>query len=171
MNKNTKKIVIGVVIVILILVIAWLVFQSMETDTVSIGATNEMPNENMGISNAVNENTENEINNIIEENEVDNEVIVEQENKVAENETDEDNNSGDTTDSEIVSGTNLSREEKAIQLAKDYYEEEYGSSEGLYFRFEDINGDGRYIIRAGSAGESNNRFFIVNIDAETVEEK
>ena len=49
-----------------------------------------------------------------------------------------------------MTGTTASREERAVELAKEYYEEEYGSTDGVYFRYE-VNCDGRYIVRAGSA--------------------
>ncbi len=166
MSKGTKKVIGIIVVVALIVGICYLAYESANPDTVSIGATNEVPNENMGVSNEVNEVNENELTNEVEQNEVVNEVAEEPEDDETQEPVNEENG-----ESEVVTGTNLSREEKAVELAKEYYEEQYGSAEGIYFSYEDVKGDGRYIVTAGTAGSGSNRFFFVNLTTGEVEEK
>ena len=166
MKKGTKRVIGAVIAILLILVIAWLIYESVKPETVSIGATNEIPNENMGITNKVDDLVENEIANTVK-NEIANETTV---NEVSgENNVDEENNN--TSDSEVITGTNATREEKAVEIAKKYYEKTYGSTEGIYFTYDSVNGDGRYRVIAGTAGSSSNKFLIVNINTGEVTEK
>lgn len=165
MKKGTKQAIIAVVVIILILAIVWIVYESVKPEPVNISATNEMPNENMGESNLINE-TENDVTNVLEENELVNETVDEGTNEVAQNE--ETTQSGD--DSEIISGTTKSREERAVELAKEYYEEEYGSTEGIYFEYDSIYEDGRYIVRAGTA-DTGTMYLYVNLSTENVSEE
>lgn len=164
MSKNSKKIIGVIIILALILALIWIVYESVKPETVSISASNELPNENMGLDNIINNIFENTVTNTVSENEIINEVN----QNVVEDET-ETEVSNDH--SEVVSGTNTSREERAIELAKEYYEEEYGDISEIYFSCEEIYNDGRYIIRAGSAGSGINMFLFVDLDTEIVTEK
>ena len=169
MKKGTKKIIGIVIAILLILVIAWLIYESVKPDTVSIGATNEIPNENMGIANEVGNFIENDITNTANENEIANEVVNEVNNNETNTEEQVTDNSNEN-DSEIVSGTATSREEKAVELAEEYYEKEYGSTDGIYFEYDSINGDGRYRIRIGTA-DTGTMYLFVNLSTGEVSEK
>ena len=138
-----KKVIAVIVIFVLILAIIWIVYESVKPEPVSISATNELPNENMGLDNIINDIFENETNTTNE-----NEIV----NETAQNNVDEDKK---TTEND----------------AKKYYEEEYGSTDEIYFSCEEINGDGRYIVRVGTAGQGMNMFLLVNIDNGKVTEK
>lgn len=162
MKKGTKKVIGAVIAIVVVLVLAWLIYESVKPETVSIGATNELPNENMGLNNVTNDLSAEAVTNSETTYEPTNEVSNEA-NNVVEQET-EDNN-----ESEIVSGSSLSREERAVELAKEYYEEEYGSADGIYFEFDSLNEDGRYRVRAGTA-DSGTKYFLVDLNNETVEE-
>ena len=177
MNQNVKKIIIAVIILILLLAIIWIVYEQFKLETAESGNTNILPNENTGIDNVTNEFTEdanliNEINsedgNIIA-NEVTNEEKNSNEDK---NEQSKNENSGSNNgkDSEKVYGTVEERQERAVELAKEFYEEKYGNSDELNFDYEALNGDGRYIVRAGTPGFGVNKFFFVNLETEIVEE-
>ena len=166
MSRNTKKILGIVVIVILILAVIWVVYENIKPEPANVNISNELPDENVGIDNIINDIFENEVTNTVS-NEIVNEVIDKGTNKNEESNT----NQVDKEDSETVSGTATTREEKAIELAKEYYEEEYGSTEGIYFRYEGIKGDGRYIIRAGTAGTGRDKFFFIDLKTGIVEEK
>lgn len=166
MSKNTKKILGIVVIVILILVVIWVVYENVKPEPASVNISNKLPDENVGIDNIINDIFENEVTNTVS-NETVNEIIDKGTNKNEESNT----NQVDKEDSETVSGTATTRKEKAIELAKEYYEEEYGSTEGIYFRYEGIKGDGRYIIRAGTAGTGRDKFFFIDLKTGIVEEK
>lgn len=77
-------------------------------------------------------NVVNNTNSIVEENEIaSNNTVTEQENNVVENNT--------TVDKEV---SNLSPEEQAKKLAKD----NWGADDTVYFSFEEVNAEGRYVI-------------------------
>ena len=173
MSKSVKKVIAVIVVLVLILAVIWVVYESVKPEPASISATNELPNENMGLDNIINDIFEDETNST-NENEVVNETV--QNNIDEDTDTTENNNSSDNTDnnsnnSEVVSGTNTSREERAIEYAKQYYEEEYGSTDEIYFSCEEIYGDGRYSVRVGTAGQGMNMFLLVNIDNGEVTER
>lgn len=174
MSKNTKIIIIAIVIIVLLAAIIWVVYESFKSEPASIGETNVLPNENMGIDNVTNEFLEEGTNNINETNSVDTNVVANElkdEEGSSEATTSESNDNNGNIDSEKVYGTVADREARAVELAKEYYEEEYGNSEELNFDYEALNGDGRYIVRAGKPGVGRNKFFYVDIDTEIVEEK
>lgn len=169
MRKGTKKVIGAIIIILLILAVIWLVYESIKPKPVSINTTNELPNENMGIDNVINVLFENVVTNAIENNEVVNEIS--NEIQVEEENTESQENNDDNNESEIVEGTNSSREERAVELAKEFYEEEYGNSDKVYFSCEEINGDGRYIVRAGNAGSGKNMFLLVDLTTGIVTKK
>ena len=41
----------------------------------------------------------------------------------------------------------------------------------MYFTYDSVNGDGRYIVIAGTAGSGSNKFLLVDLNAEEVTEK
>ena len=166
MKKGTKKIIGIVVAIIIVLALAWLIYESVKPDTVSIGATNEIPNENMGITNEVGNFIEDDTTNTINQNETTIEAVPEENNSEAEEEI-KNNNEGE---SEVVSGTTTSREERAVELAKEYFEKEYGSTDGIYFEYDSVNGDGRHIVRAGTA-DTGTMYLLVNLSTGEVAEK
>ena len=55
MSKSTKKLLGIVVIVILILAIVWLVYENIKPQPTSVNVTNELPDENKGIDNIIND--------------------------------------------------------------------------------------------------------------------
>ena len=152
----------------------WVVYESFKSEPASIGETNVLPNENMGIDNVTNEFLEEGTNNINETNSLDTNVVaneLEDEQVSSEATTNEANDNNGNKDSEKVYGTVADREARAVELAKEYYEEEYGNADELNFDYEALDGDGRYIVRAGKPGVGRNKFFYVDIDTEIVEEK
>ena len=165
MRKGTKKVIGAIIIIILILAVIWLVYESVKPEPASIEPVNELPNENMGLDNIINNLFENVETNVTTENEVVNETTT---NATNTKETETTESSAST--SEVVSGTAISREEKAVELAKEYYEEEYGSTEGIYFTYDSVYQDGRYIVRAGTA-DTGTMYLFVNLDTEIVSER
>ena len=81
-----------------------------------------------------------------------------------------DTNSGNSS-SELMPGTNESREERAVELAKEYYEEEYGSLDGIYFRCDSVYKDGRYVVTVTSGPNETLAFLYVDLRTELVEER
>lgn len=169
MSKSTKNILGILIIVILILAILWMVYENMKTEPASVHTTNELTDENKELDNIINDLFENEI--VNEETNVINKIVNETVNEDEKTDNETVNKEENNGMSETVEGTTLSREEKAIEIAKEYYKEKYGSTDGIYFSCEEVNGDGRYIVRAGSAGTINNKFLLVDIDTELVTEK
>ena len=175
MNKNVKMAIVLVIIAILALAIVWMVYEAIKPDSAEIKPTSDLPNENMGIDNIINDFTESNVINEIEQNIVTNET---EENKEEDNENtaDKDNNSEESpnatqSNSEVVSGTSQTREERAVELAEGFYKEKYGEPKDIYFEYDSVYKDGRYIVTAGNAGGSNSKFFFVDINTGLVTEK
>ena len=170
MSKSTKRLLGIVVIVVLILAIVWMVYENLKPESASVHTANELTNVNKELDNIINDLFENEPINE-ETNVIANEIVNETVNddEKADNETvnkEENNNT-----SETVEGTTLSREEKAEKLAKEYYEDEYGSVEGIYFRYDSIYGDGRYIVVARNSSGATVAFLFVDLSTGKVTRK
>ena len=169
MKKGTKKIIGAIIALLLIIAVIWLIYESVKPEPVSIAASNELPNENMGLDNIINDLFENVVTNTAETNETTNEVVNEV-NEVEEEPAKE--NAEDSNESEIVSGTTTSREERAVEIAKEYYEKEYGSPDEVYFTYDSIYEDGRYIVRAGNAETGvKTLYLLVNLNTGEVTER
>lgn len=172
MSKGAKSFLVIVVIVLLVLGIVWAVYENYKTEPANINATTDLPDENKGIDNIINDFVENEMINTVEEANVVEDTTTDNEevsgNNSNSNENSDSSSSGNS--SEVVEGTSTSREERAIELAKEYYEEEYGNSDDLYFSYEGVNGEGKHIVRA-SSNAVNVAFLIVDLNTGLVTEK
>lgn len=166
---NKKKIIGILVVIIIIILIGWLVYKDEEFTLENIQHANKLETHKKEDTNTLNNLLDNEIINDIVENETTNETVNDEkeENKTNNNTS---NNTNNENDSETVTDTSVTREEKAVQLAKEYYENEYGSIEDIYFRYDSINGDGRYRVVASSDGKTL-AFLLVNLDDGTVTKK
>lgn len=175
MSKGGKTFLILVIIVLLALGIMWAVYENYKTEPANINATTDLPDENKGIDNIINDFVENEIVNSVEEANVVSEdsTTLEEENASSSGDSNSNENVEDTnkgSSSEVVEGTTMSREERAIELAKEYYEEEYGDSDGIYFRYDGVNGEGKHIVVASSNAVTV-AFLIVDLNTGLVTEK
>lgn len=168
MSKNTKTVLVIIVIALLALAIIWAVYESYKPEPASINTTTNLPDENKGLDNIINDFVVNEVNNNVE----DENIVEENKNNINQQEQEEDNNEKENTQSsEVVPGTSETREEKAIELVKEFYEEKYGNSEGLYFN-PSVYRDGRYLVTVGSAELGiNNKFFFVDLNTGIIEER
>lgn len=165
MNKSTKKIIGIIIIILLVLAVSGAIYISVKPKETSIEPSNKLLDETV---NTINDVVENEIVNETVENEVINEISNEEQTNKNEQNVEKPVDNGN--DSEVVEGTTQSREEKAVELAKKYYEKEYGSTEGVYFRYDSINGDGRYRVVASSNGKTV-AFLLVDLNTEIVTQK
>ena len=172
MSKGAKRFLVIVVIVLLVLGIVWAVYENYKTEPANINATTDLPDENKGIDNIINDFVENEIVNTVEEANVVEDTTTDNEGVSANNSNSNENSDSSSSgnSSEVVEGTSTSREERAIELAKEYYEEEYGNSDDLYFSYEGVNGEGKHIVRA-SSNAVNVAFLIVDLNTGLVTEK
>lgn len=165
MNKSTKKIIGIVIIILLVIAVLGAVYVSLKPKETGIDPSNKLLDETV---NTMNDVVENEIVNETVENKVVNEVSNEEQIDKSDENVEKPVNNGN--DSEIVEGTTTSREEKAVELAKKYYKKEYGSTDGIYFRYDSINGDGRYRVVASTNGKTV-AFLLVDLNTETVTQK
>ena len=163
MSKGAKRFLIVIVVAIVVLAIIWIVYEANKPEPASINATTELPDENKGIDNIINDFVENEVVSEEDENANEDATAGEKEEVVT------DTNSGNSS-SELMPGTNESREERAVELAKEYYEEEYGSLGGIYFRCDSVYKDGRYVVIAGKDAKTV-AFLYVDLRTELVEER
>lgn len=172
MSKGAKSFLVIVVIVLLVLGIVWAVYENYKTEPANINATTDLPDENKGIDNIINDFVENEMINTVEEANVVEDTTTDNEEVSANNSNSNENSDSSSSgnSSEVVEGTSTSREERAIELAKEYYEEEYGNSDDLYFSYEGVNGEGKHIVRA-SSNAVNVAFLIVDLNTGLVTEK
>ena len=175
MNKNGKKALVIILLIILIGIVIWFVYKKVTSNNTNLVPTNETLSQDSIIGNDILQNAVDEANEI-EENTVTNDITnevsdgkVEEEEKEPEEEK-EGSSSNNSSGSEVVSGTETSREERAIELTKEYYADEYGSTDGIYFRCDSVNSDGRYRVIA-SANAATVGFFYVDINNGKVEEK
>lgn len=164
MSKGAKRFLIVIVIAVVVLAIIWIVYEANKPEPASINAATELPDENKGIDNIINDFVENEV--VSEEDENANEDATAGEKEEEETDT----NSGNSS-SELMPGTNESREERAVELAKEYYEEEYGSLDGIYFRCDSVYKDGRYVVTVTSGPNETLAFLYVDLRTELVEER
>lgn len=164
MSKGAKRFLIVIVIAIVVLAIIWIVYEANKPEPASINAATELPDENKGIDNIINDFVENEVVSEEDENANEDATAGEKEEEVT------DTNSGNSS-SELMPGTNESREERAVELAKEYYEDEYGSLDGIYFRCDSVYKDGRYVVTVTSGPNETLAFLYVDLRTELVEER
>lgn len=164
MSKGAKRFLIVIVVAIVVLAIIWIVYEANKPEPASINAATELPDENKGIDNIINDFVENEVVSEEDKNANEDATAGEKEEVVT------DTNSGNSS-SELMPGTNESREERAVELAKEYYEEEYGSLDGIYFRCDSVYKDGRYVVTVTSGPNETLAFLYVDLRTEIVEER
>ena len=164
MSKGAKRFLIVIVVAIVVLAIIWIVYEANKPEPASINAATELPDENKGIDNIINDFVENEVVSEEDENANEDATAGEKEEVVT------DTNSGNSS-SELMPGTNESREERAVELAKEYYEEEYGSLDGIYYRCDSVYKDGRYVVTVTSGPNETLAFLYVDLRTELVEER
>lgn len=168
MSKNTKTVLVIILIALLALAIIWAVYESYKPEPASINTTTNLPDENKGLDNIINDFVVNEVNNNVE----DENIVEENKNNINQQEQEEDNNEKENTQSsEVVPGTSESREEKAIELAKEFYEEEYGNIDELAFRYDSVYKDGRHIVVVSSTGGKTVAFLFVDLNTGLVQKK
>ena len=167
MSKGAKKALGIIIIIILIILVAWMIYGNATKETNNSNTLNTVQMENPEELNAVENEVQNEIVNIVENEEV--VQNVEETEPEESTETNKEEDKSETQTSEVVSGDSLSREERAIQYAKEYYEEEYGSSDGVNFTNDGVREDGSFIVRSGTVEKP--IYFIVNISTGEVTEK
>lgn len=121
--------------------------------------SNNKPNTNNTIKNDNTNKVENNTNNKTENNTQNNETEIKDDEN---DKKDEENNNSDDKKEEVVQ---LTDDEKAKELAK----KQYGTGDGVYFRIEQISGNGIYIVSVRDSETTKDlQWYTVDVKNETV---
>ncbi len=162
-NKAVKNGLIVLAIVILLFLIIFFVYDSLKTKPINTNAMQEqniVEDANKGLDNILNQAYNSEKNDVIENEEEKTTNNEEEKNENVEIDNEEDNNK--------EKDPLISREEKAIELAK----KAWGSTSGVVFTCQGIQPDGTYVVGVyKSAGSRAEQLYIVNVDTGAVTER
>ena len=155
MEKTAKRSVLIILIVILLFVIIWFVYDSLKKEPVNANSiTTNITDKNSGLDNVINDLFEK-----ADINEIDANLI---ENTIDEN-TNTTNETVTNTGSSTTSVT--SKEQKAVALVK----KTWGDTDGVYFSNMSIDNKGRYIVSVNDSKTTKTlAFFVVDVDKELV---
>ena len=150
MNKTITRSVLVIAIAIVLFAIIWVVYDMVKKEPANANVVdNNLPDENAGLDNVINELFEN----IVEENEIVNDM---------ENEVNEEENEDE--DVETSSETVTSKEKRAVELVKEFW----GEDDSVYFSYQSIDNQGRYIVSVNRKDSSVIAWYTVDVDSEIV---
>ena len=141
MDKKTK-VIIGILVIAILIIAGYLSYAYVfdfgnKKDSNSISTMNEVP------KNIIESSSNNVIENEVTENQIDNTQV---NNEKIENP--EENKIEESNNTEIQE---LSDDEKALKIVKD----DWGTTDGVYFKIENINGNGTYEIAVRDSNLTN----------------
>ena len=156
MEKTAKKSVLIILIMILLFVIIWFVYDSFKKEPANANAvTTNITDKNSGLDNVINDLFEKADINEIDANLIGNTIVDDKTNSTNETVT----NTGSSTTSVT------SKEQKAVALVK----KAWGDTDGVYFSNMSIDNQGRYIVSVNDAKTTKTlAFFKVDVDKELV---
>lgn len=156
MEKNAKRSVLIILIMILLFVIIWFVYDSFKKEPANANAvTTNITDKNSGLDNVINDLFEKADINEIDANLIGNTIVDDNTNSTNETVT----NTGSSTTSVT------SKEQKAVALVK----KAWGDTDGVYFSNMSIDNQGRYIVSVNDAKTTKTlAFFKVDVDKELV---
>lgn len=156
MEKTAKKSVLIILIMILLFVIIWFVYDSFKKEPANANAvTTNITDKNSGLDNVINDLFEKADINEIDANLIGNTIVDDNTNSINETVT----NTGSSTTSVT------SKEQKAVALVK----KAWGDTDGVYFSNMSIDNQGRYIVSVNDAKTTKTlAFFKVDVDKELV---
>lgn len=156
MEKTAKKSVLIILIMILLFVIIWFVYDSFKKEPANANAvTTNIKDKNSGLDNVINDLFEKADINEIDANLIGNTIVDDNTNSTNETVT----NTGSSTTSVT------SKEQKAVALVK----KAWGDTDGVYFSNMSIDNQGRYIVSVNDAKTTKTlAFFKVDVDKELV---
>lgn len=156
MEKTAKKSVLIILIMILLFVIIWFVYDSFKREPVNANSvTTNITDKNSGLDNVINDLFEKADINEIDANLIGNTIVDDNTNSTNETVT----NTGSSTTSVT------SKEQKAVALVK----KAWGDTDGVYFSNMSIDNQGRYIVSVNDAKTTKTlAFFKVDVDKELV---
>lgn len=156
MEKTAKRSVLIILIMILLFVIIWFVYDSFKKEPANANAvTTNITDKNSGLDNVINDLFEKADINEIDANLIGNTIVEDNTNSTNETVT----NTGSSTTSVT------SKEQKAVALVK----KAWGDTDGVYFSNMSIDNQGRYIVSVNDAKTTKTlAFFKVDVDKELV---
>lgn len=156
MEKTAKRSVLIILIMILLFVIIWFVYDSFKKEPANANAvTTNITDKNSGLDNVINDLFEKADINEIDANLIGNTIVDDNTNSTNETVT----NTGSSTTSVT------SKEQKAVALVK----KAWGDTDGVYFSNMSIDNQGRYIVSVNDAKTTKTlAFFKVDVDKELV---
>lgn len=156
MEKTAKRSVLIILIMILLFVIIWFVYDSFKKEPANANAvTTNITDKNSGLDNVINDLFEKADINEIDANLIGNTIVDDNTNSTSETVT----NTGSSTTSVT------SKEQKAVALVK----KAWGDTDGVYFSNMSIDNQGRYIVSVNDAKTTKTlAFFKVDVDKELV---
>ena len=156
MEKTAKKSGLIILIMILLFVIIWFVYDSFKKEPANANAvTTNITDKNSGLDNVINDLFEKADINEIDANLIGNTIVDDNTNSTNETVT----NTGSSTTSVT------SKEQKAVALVK----KAWGDTDGVYFSNMSIDNQGRYIVSVNDAKTTKTlAFFKVDVDKELV---
>jgi len=165
-NKKTKIIILIMIIILLVIVAAVLTIElyHIRNNKENVPASNE----NNVVENQINNNITNEAvqNNIIENNinqTQENEVV---QNTVVESVTSTENNQ--QVSKEEIDNESIKKEEDNKQKAINIVKENWGEDEKVYFSFDSIDNNGKYIVSVRDRASTEALYwYTVDIEKET----
>ena len=156
MEKTAKKSALIILIMILLFVIIWFVYDSFKKEPANANAvTTNITDKNSGLDNVINDLFEKADINEIDANLIGDTIVDDNTNSTNETVT----NTGSSTTSVT------SKEQKAVALVK----KAWGDTDGVYFSNMSIDNQGRYIVSVNDAKTTKTlAFFKVDVDKELV---
>ena len=150
MNKTVTRSILVIAIAIVSFAIIWVMYDMIKKEPANANVVDrDLPDENTGLDNVINELFEN----IVEENEIVNDM---------ENEVNEEENEDE--DVETSSETVTSKEKRAVELVKEFW----GEDDSVYFSYQSIDNQGRYIVSVNRKDSSVIAWYTVDVDSEIV---
>lgn len=157
MSKTMKKSLAVILIVIIIFVMLWLVYDMFKKEPADANTVDtNLADENTGLDNVINDLFENTVENKTDENiDKKNDIVADDDTKNEEKQNEH---------SETTSGSVTSREEKAIKLVQEVW----GDLDGVYCTNMGIDNNGKYIVSVNSKDTAVLAWYLVDVDSGLV---
>ena len=175
MSKGIRNTIVVIAIIIVLFIIVFVLYQNFQTEPMDANSTGEnvLQDANTGLENMLNEilneeTNQNVVNNTENQTTQENETVQEQVSQTAnQNSSETENDEGLTEDDNRMTP----REEKAIELVKEDWKQNWGSLDGVSFNVS-VQNDGKYGVTVYDTTTTESiQFYIVDVDTEIVTEK
>ena len=172
MTKSVRNTIIIIAIVVILFAIIFAVYQYFQDEPMNantLGAANVLDDANTGLENMFNEIFNEETGN---EN-TENVTNTEQAGSTTNSSNNEEQNSNQENETDLTEDDNRAtpRETKAIELAKEQWTKDWGSTNGVSFNVS-IQSDGKYGVTVYDTSSTKSiQFYIVDVDTGIVTER